>query len=320
MDSRLSSFTSCNIFPSKLARGTIAMDDRGRIRPRHLQLCPTNKCNLGCSFCSCADRSRGAELPIEEVRAILREFALLGTEAVTITGGGEPLMYDWLNIAMREALDLGMKVSVTTNGLLLDRLDTSLPTWVRVSFSDHRELDHAFVDAVTSAAHRSFGVDWSFSYVLKDTQDWSLCRAVVALSGTLGFKYVRLVNDLLDIDRSPSMEDARRELSGVPGEGLVLYQGRKSYVRGAEKCWSSLLKPMIAADGSVAPCCGAQYAINGSGRDFIPEMSMGSWRDYRNAIIDQKPFCGSLCDRCYYSDYNTFLSAANMDLVHREFV
>ena len=319
VDDRASSFTSANRFPAKLLSDASVADDQNRIRPVHLQLCPTNICNLNCSFCSCADRSRSDVLPFEEIRQILREFYILGTRAITYTGGGEPLTHPRINDVLDVARNLGIENGLVTNGLLLDRLTTNALTWIRVSFCDDRDLSSDFLAIVDRAVERTPRVDWAFSYVLTPKADFAKIRKILEFAADHRFTHVRMVDDLLNVEACMEMEALRVELHGCPGEALAIYQGRKSYVRGCSRCWISLLKPVIGADGRVWPCCGTQYAIDGLAHDFSDQMAMGTWREFRDRLIDQVYFDGSRCDRCYYEDYNNVLAIMKTSVVHRSF-
>ena len=61
----------------------------GKIMPIHVQLCPTNKCNLSCAFCSCSERDKKLELSYENIDEIMTKAKHCGCESVTITGDAE---------------------------------------------------------------------------------------------------------------------------------------------------------------------------------------------------------------------------------------
>ena len=130
-------YTAASTFPSKLLHNKVIKD--GKIVPIHLQLIPTNACNQTCSFCSCSDRRKGLELSLEKMKGILNVASQLGTKALTITGGGEPLMHKDLNEMIRYAAERGIECGLTTNGKLLDRLEEHKNlTWCRISTSDEQ--------------------------------------------------------------------------------------------------------------------------------------------------------------------------------------
>ena len=85
-------FTAANTMAPKLIQCPQAIVD-GKIRPYHIQLVPTNRCNANCSWCSFSKADRRLEMDIDEALEIIDYFAHLGTKAITITGGGEPTLH-----------------------------------------------------------------------------------------------------------------------------------------------------------------------------------------------------------------------------------
>ena len=51
------SYASASEFPTKLVHISVTDKERN-IKPIHVNFYPTNKCNLKCKFCSCADRDK----------------------------------------------------------------------------------------------------------------------------------------------------------------------------------------------------------------------------------------------------------------------
>ena len=73
----------------------------------------------------------------------------------------------------------------------------------------------------------------------------------------------------------------------------------------------SLLKPNIDPEGNFYPCCGIQYSQNDEIRNFDQTFSMGNV--FEEGILEeiyenQEYFDGSVCKKCYYSDYNNTLN------------
>ena len=99
MNSSRASFTAADTMPVKLLQHPELIrgitEDR-IIPPLHVQLIPTNRCNLNCSFCSCAGENRSEEMAWEQAEEVITLLQDQRTEGVTITGGGEPLLYPHL--------------------------------------------------------------------------------------------------------------------------------------------------------------------------------------------------------------------------------
>jgi len=86
----------------------------------NLRMSVTQRCNLSCIYCHAeGERSPEAEIPLEDIREILRVAAKLGMRSVKFTGG-EPLIRDDILEIVR-AVPPGLESSMTTNGILLAR-------------------------------------------------------------------------------------------------------------------------------------------------------------------------------------------------------
>ncbi len=119
------------------------------VGPWTLEVYPTLRCNLDCSFCDTTERHQPArgELPTERWLALLEEAAHLGARRLMVLGGGEPMISLSTMPLMRRAKALGLEGMLTTNGtlmpgaLLQDLVDIG---WDEVHFS---------VDGASPATH-----------------------------------------------------------------------------------------------------------------------------------------------------------------------
>lgn len=304
---RQSSYTAASSVPYKLFRNRPLMRafSLGHVPLTHLQFAPTNRCNLKCSFCSCDNRTRDLEMPIEESVELAERVAELGCQSVTITGGGEPLLHPRINDIILAFANNDMDVGLVTNGELILRLcEAELLTWCRVSASDERAIPSdlsAFVSAYPQ-------VDWAFSYVLSSNPDIDNLKAHIEFAEEHDFMHVRVVSDILDPDDT-AMHYAR----SLVDSPLAIWQTRSFHEEGAKVCHVSQLKPQVGPDGMVYPCCGVQYAQESPSLDF--SMAMGHWRD-----LPFDSFDGSQCVRCYYGDYNRAVGAMVGEVAHGTFV
>ena len=86
---------------------------------------------------------------------------------------------------------------------------------------------------------------------------------------------------------------------------------------GTKKCLISLLKPVVTADGKLAPCCGDQYKDNPPARDYIGDF--GTINNIDKIWQEQKFYDGSKCVKCYYDNYNILLSTLLEGIKHKNF-
>lgn len=114
-----------------------------RIAPIYVRIKPTNRCNQNCYYCHYKNPyleldqyHPGDEIKREKMLEIIRDFKDIGVKAVTFSGGGEPLLYPFIEEVMEAVLNAGIDLSIITNGsLLTDRKAELLSKakWVRIS-------------------------------------------------------------------------------------------------------------------------------------------------------------------------------------------
>lgn len=320
-NNNVSSYSSAGVFPVKLLQCEKLVDKYQRIKPIHIQLNLTNKCNLSCGFCSCKNRTKGAELDFDKAEKIIDTYAKLGCQAVTITGGGEPTLYKDLPKIIKLFWRLNIRVGLVTNGINIDEIDNlNLLTWIRISFDDYRDFNHDFKHRLISAINKNNKVDWSFSYVVTKRHNFGQIIKVIEFANNMAFTHVRLVPDLLNLDNVINMDKVENIIKPHVKDDRVIYQGRKAFTRGRKKCLISLLKPVITVEGSIYPCCGVQYAKKDNIYDYDNTMCMGTISDAQDIFFKQQNFDGSDCDKCYYDSYNEALDDITIDLDHKEFI
>lgn len=109
--------------PSK----TILTDDFGR-KHNYLRISLLEKCNLRCTYCMPADgialSPKASLMTADEIFSIAQTFVQNGVDKIRLTGGEPLLRKDFPEIASKLAT-LGVALSITTNGILIDRhIDT----------------------------------------------------------------------------------------------------------------------------------------------------------------------------------------------------
>jgi MoaA/NifB/PqqE/SkfB family radical SAM enzyme len=316
-----SSYTAASTIPSKLFCNMELFESirEKRIIPIHLQLNPTNKCPLNCSFCSCKNRDKNLEIDYDLLMTSLSNFIQLGTKAVTITGGGDPLAYERLGDLINYLYNEDIKIGFVTNGVLFkdEHMDLfNKVTWCRISLSDEYNLLTPKISKIVEAT----STDWSFSYVLKPGTEIKKVADAISFANQHKFTHVRLVDDILSESGQSVVDQMKKNIRFMVDDRIVIYQGRKTYTHGHKRCLISLLKPNIGPDGKIYPCCGIQYAKDPPSYDL--KDSMGDLEDLEKIWNEQLNYDGSDCVKCYYSDYNNILNIIEdaPNLKHKEFV
>lgn len=330
MKNDVASFTAADSIPIKLLQNMTVLKnlkETGLIPPVHIQFIPTNVCNISCSFCSCAKEDRNLEMSYDQLRSAIRVMAPWMTTSVTITGGGEPLMYPLFDVMVDLFRVKHIKIGLVTNGILLhqqSKLTLNKLTWCRISQGDSREpMDDKYVNNIIQVVRQNSMVDWAFSYVVSSNPDVNRISNMIVLAEDLGMTHVRLVADLLEPDNVPmeALADVLEPLISVV-RVPVIFQDRKKPERGSD-CRICYLKPVFAPDMKVYACCGVQYAFEEPSKKLPSELCLGSIENFPEIVKKMKnePFEGAKhCVKCYYGEYNRFLSMMVTALSHPDFV
>lgn len=78
----------------------------------------TDKCELSCPYCF--STKTGKETSLKKIDEYIETFLLLGVEKVDIAGG-EPLLYNGLELLCKKLKDAGIYFTITTSGIYLEK-------------------------------------------------------------------------------------------------------------------------------------------------------------------------------------------------------
>ena len=114
-----------------------------RTAPIYVRIKPTNRCNQNCYYCHYKNPylkldqyNPTDEIDREKMLEIIQDFKEIGVKAVTFSGGGEPLLYPYIEETIEAVLNAGIDLSIITNGSLLKGEKAELLSrakWVRIS-------------------------------------------------------------------------------------------------------------------------------------------------------------------------------------------
>jgi len=301
----MNQYTSAEIIPHKLISNPRVLSRlvARQLVPTCVHLSPTNKCNLHCTFCSCANVDRQQELPLKDIKTFYNKYR--ASILATSLSGGEPLMYPDFDALIEFLVQRRIDIGLTTNGLLLKTKDSNILnalTWTRISLSDtslpHLKDFHTTIDNAPKC-------DWAFSLVCGTDLDtnYDILSAYLHEYGDK-ITHMRVVNDILNVDDRVYNLIEQVKFSELD-TSKVIFQPRTHPTRGHKRCRLGALKPVVAATGKIYSCCGAQYAIKGKERQRCDELQIGHIAD--NTSLSNISFDGTVCDVCYYNHYNELL-------------
>jgi GTP 3',8-cyclase len=128
------------------------LDTYGRVG-NDLRVSVTDRCNFRCTYCMPAEGlvwlPKAEILTFEEMTRLVSLFVSLGVRSLKLTGGEPTVRADLPKlVAMLRSIDPSIDISMTTNGLLLDRLAVPLAEagLDRVTVSCDSLLRHRFAE------------------------------------------------------------------------------------------------------------------------------------------------------------------------------
>jgi len=105
----------------------------------HLEICA--RCQLDCEYCYFRKLHKSSgELSTAQWKAVIDDFAAYGAFQLTF-GGGEPTLREDLHELAEHVREVGMNLTMTTNGLELPALpEGALQSFGQINVSYHRQL------------------------------------------------------------------------------------------------------------------------------------------------------------------------------------
>jgi MoaA/NifB/PqqE/SkfB family radical SAM enzyme len=314
------SFKSAEIdYPEKLILNKTALRmliDK-KLAPIHVQLYPTNKCNLKCNFCSVADREKDIELDIEKIKTFFNRFNTI--QSVSISGGGEPLLYSKIKELIDFLYDKNIKIGLVTNGYLFDKLDFETIkklTWCRISLS---EISNGKLINILRPYIDGINIDWAFSFVAEKDYIGSI-HVIKNFYDNFEHRitHMRIVGNIID---DSCIEDIKNFFYDLKEYEKLIIQTRQAYLHGSNNCYLAVVKPVVQADGNIIACCGAQYATMENKRDCSKLLTLGNIDNLDKLFIDNYFNTNNVCKKCYYNSYNNFIASFfKGDMKHIEFI
>lgn len=323
-------YSSMAKYPYKLMNNKkllCSIKEYNKIIPINLQLSITNKCNLNCEFCSFKGRNRCEELSLYQIKKIIDSFISYGIEAITLTGGGEPLAHRCINDVLKYCKKRGVKVGIITNGLLLNKIDSEAAkavTWCRISIGDDRETTYNLLEKILNDIIPKFNyIDWSFSYVLLPKQNHKLQIRAIKFAEKMNMINIRFIPDFFNIKKvnfdyiHNCMNSERYNISCFI---------EKPKISNCNNCLLYLAKPFISASGYLYACCACQYMDDN--RNFNNKFRICYYTKFEKILRKNLPLKLN-CTKCNFSAYNHFLLNGKegkitilkkQNIIHREWI
>lgn len=291
-------------FPEKLA----SFRDGVVSAPIYVRVKPHNSCSHGCQWCVYSTGFREHDAPghvlshmHEEMREAdsiprakmletLDDFRAMGVRAVTYTGGGEPLQHPDIVLFAERTLELGIDLSLITNGQMLQKRRAEMfghARWVRVSLdyqngeqiNASRNIPRGCFDLIMSniaafARGKQRRCELGVNYIVTRENFKGLADFCAVLRDK-GVENVR-ISPVWRPDfakyHAPIENAVRLEIDAAMKHGDKSFAVYSSYdlmasahspIRTYHKCFFTQMVPVVGADQVVYACHNSAFSTHG---------------------------------------------------------
>jgi wyosine [tRNA(Phe)-imidazoG37] synthetase (radical SAM superfamily) len=268
--------------------------------PIYVRVKPTNICSHNCFFCVYesswsgihCEMTRQDQIPKEKIMEILSDFKKMGVKAITFSGGGEPLIYPYIEEVLQKTIDYGLDYAMITNGQSLEGRKAELlknAYWIRVS------SDSCFAE--TFAESRRRPKEW-FNKLIENIKNFTIIKnpkcnfginfvvheknfnqvyLAIKFYKELGVDYIKLtpawnpkfyvyhekIKDLVIEEIKKAKRDFEDEKFKVKDTYDNDFSLSSKTERAYEKCYIMQTIPVIGADSNVYFCHNKAYDDKG---------------------------------------------------------
>jgi len=312
--------------------------------PAHITLDPANVCNHRCPKCYFRHTS-DADLGVERDRkgyilayeAIDRLFTDIAgkVRAVTLIGGGEPLMHPRIEDIIRRGLEHGFELGMVTNGGI--RKEVRGLEWIRVSLDATTPdvyrythgvdtLDQTIENIRYYVAHNKF-VGMSF-LIYPENHHQTLDAA--RLAAGLGVGYIQfkpVLSDECGQEHLPyaakvsEMLAKAKELTRDDFQIIDLWHRVSDLVtctRNYTRCGIQDYVTQVGANGEVFICCIYKYNNAYSIGNITERSFVEIWKGERRKKLQGINVAS--CPRCFHDRQNELIEYMRSDKLHANFI
>lgn len=303
----------------------------GIMHPITAQIVLTNRCNLRCPFCVESSRLDLPEFNMAVLKNILIDLREnRGCKSIVYSGGGEPTLHSSFLDIINFTHNLGLKIGLNTNGVLLRKFDGAFASkfdWIKISINSGRK-NYAYVhgadsyDKVLNSLKTLnkfnctfFGISFVYSAGLNTAEDFFDLVRDLACNKLYNIGYLKVTCDhfkLLSDESIIEIEDYVKKCGNNYGFYVDFQVSRNRRV--PKFCTLYKVKPRIDVDGLVYPCCIVEP---------IKKNCIGDYSEYCSVLERLSDFKVDLnkCPYCFYKDINdTLYLLENTEVCNPDFI
>ena len=265
----------------------------------------TNNCNLNCSFCSKTNKKK-RNMTLEEFKIILDKIKDY-TNYIYLHVKGEPLLHPQVINFIQEAEKRDLKVNLTTNGTLFQKLSKELGSCKnlnKINFSLHSENN------IPNYLENIFD---NIKYLSNKTT--VIYRLWTLKNNELDEKSTKIVEKIKDYyNLSPEIVDKIKKEKNISINSQIYVDKDNEFIwpkitnhKSCGYCYALKTQIAILVDGTVVPCCLDAEGIINLGNIFQESLesiiSKERYQKLQKSLQDRKP-SEELCKSCTFKEKN----------------
>ena len=334
------------------------LENAQRCNPLYIRIKSTNVCNHNCYYChyknpylTLDEYNPKDMIPHEKMMEIISDMKKMGVKAVTFSGGGEPLVYPYIEEAMEQILAAGIDLSVITNGSMLKGKKAELlanAKWVRISIDSINAANYAKIRGIGEDALPELlkNIE-AFAEIKKDScelginfvigkENYMEIEQVAETMKSSGANHVKFAplfsNDTegyhkdIKNDVIAKLDELGKRLNDDQFKIIDLYtsdfDNYEVFKRTYSRCPIKEFVCIIAANSKVYYCHDKAYLSDGCVCDLNGQSFYNGWNSdevtKKFKKFDAMKVCGQ---HCVYDSRNVLINSyLDMDLNHVNFV
>lgn len=329
-----------------------------RCSPVYIRIKPTNRCNHNCNYChyrsaylDLDEYNPTDEIPHVKMMEIIDDMSDMGVKAVTFSGGGEPLLYPYIEEAMEKILECGIDLSIITNGSLLRGKKAEILSkakWVRISIESINDDEYCQIRGIKKNSFNELCDNIKeFAKMKEDTcelgvnvvvsnQNYREVYQMAELMKSLGVNHVKFAplittntreyHELFKDEVTKEIDKAQKDMTDANYRIINLYTGDFAdsvvFERQYSKCPIKEFICVIGANSKVYYCHDKAYLSDGMVCDISRSSFREEW-DSKKVTSKFKHFDAKQCckQHCVYDSRNKLINSfLDMDMNHINFI
>ncbi len=329
-----------------------------RCNPLYIRIKPTNICNHNCYYChyknpylKLDEYQKDDYIPHDKMMEIIDDMEKMKVKAVTFSGGGEPLVYPYIEETMERVLQTGIDLSIITNGSLLTGKKAQIlakAKWVRISIDSINPENYAKIRGISGnsmekllknieefAKIKSKDCELGVNFVIGKENYKEIANVAATMKG-LGVNHVKfaaLFSNMTEEYHKDIKEETiltlnrlSVDLNSDTFKIIDLYSSDfdnyEVFKRTYSRCPIKEFVCVIGANSKVYFCHDKAYLKDGCVCDLKHQSFQEGWNSeavtHKFKEFDAKKICGQ---HCVYDSRNVLINSyLDMDMNHVNFI